>query len=72
MTEEEVTALAMWLKQSLGIELDPERLRDPAAAAAKFGALAGRAARDLPFGAEPSGFDLATAELREGGDGDAG
>jgi hypothetical protein len=63
MTEEELAALAVWLRRMQGIELDPALLRDPAAVAETFGALAGRASADLPFGAEPSGFDFATDNL---------
>ncbi len=77
MTDEELAALALWLRRTLEIDLDPADLREPAAAAGKFGALAGRAAAELGFGAEPSGFDLATGDLKRGnlkrtGGGDAG
>ncbi len=66
MTDEELAALALWLRRTQEIDLDPKDLREPAAAAGKFGALAGRAAAELGFGAEPSGFDLATAKLTRG------
>ncbi len=66
MTDEELAALALWLRRTQGIDLDPADLREPAAAAGKFGALAGRAAAELGFGAEPSGFDLATSNLKPG------
>ena len=76
MTDEELAALALWLRRSQEIDLDPAELREPAATAGKFGALAGRAAAELAFGAEPSGFDLATRNLKRdnlkrtgGGDG---
>ncbi len=81
MTEEELAAVATWLRQGQGVAIEPERLREPAAAAAKLGALVGEAAADLPFGAEPSGFDAAIAKLaaavaapvgEQGGGGDAG
>ncbi len=77
MTDEELAALALWLRRTQEIDLDPEDLREPAAAAGKFGALAGRAAAELAFGAEPSGFDLATGNLqrtgrKRTGGGDAG
>ncbi len=73
MTDEELAAMALWLRRTQEIDLDPAQLRDPAAAAGKFGALAGRAAAELGFGAEPSGFDLATANLkRTGGKGTGG
>ena len=82
MTEEELAALATWLRKTQGADIEPESLREPAAAAAKLGALVGEAAAELPFGAEPSGFDAAIAKLagaagaraagRQGGDGDAG
>ncbi len=67
MTDEELAALALWLRRTQEIDLDPEDLREPAAAAGKFGALAGRAAAELGFGAEPSGFDLATGNLKRTG-----
>ncbi len=70
MTEEELAAFAVWLRQTQGVDMEPAALREPAAAAAKLGALIGAAARDLPFGAEPSGFDAAIAELAAGGQGD--
>jgi hypothetical protein len=52
-------------------------LRQPAGAAAALGALVGEAAAELPFGAEPSGFDAAIANMTdaktaEKDDGDAG
>jgi hypothetical protein len=77
MTEEELAAFAGWLRQTQGVDLEPAALREPAGAAAKLGALVGEAARDLPFGAEPSGFDVATARLKtaaggQGGGGDVG
>ncbi len=72
MTEEELAAFATWLRKTQGVEIDPESLREPAAAAAALGALVGAAAAELPFGAEPSGFDVAIAKLAEKGDGDAG
>ena len=65
MTEEELTAFASWLRQTQGVEMEPAALREPAGAAAKLGALVGAAAQDLPFGAEPSGFDAAIAKLSE-------
>ena len=71
MTEEELTAFASWLRQTQGVEMEPAALREPADAAAKLGAQVGAAARDLPFGAEPSGFDVAIAKLA-GGDDDVG
>ena len=70
MTEEELAAFAVWLRQTQGVDMEPAALREPALAAAKLGALIGAAARDLPFGAEPSGFDAAIAELTAGGQGD--
>ncbi len=72
MTDEELAALALWLRRTQEIDLDPADLREPVAAARKFGALAGRAAAALAFGAEPSGFDLATGNLKRMGGGDAG
>ncbi len=65
MTEEELTAFASWLRQTQGVEMEPADLRQPAGAAANLGALVGAAARDLPFGAEPSGFDAAITKLSE-------
>ncbi len=77
MTEEELAAFATWLRHTQGVEIEPERLREPAAAAAALGALVGAAAAEMPFGAEPSGFDAAIAKLSvaaggERGDGDVG
>jgi hypothetical protein len=72
MTEEELAAFATWLRKTQGVEIDPESLREPAAAAAALGVLVGEAAQELPFGAEPSGFDAAIAKLAEGGGGDVG
>ncbi len=87
MTEEELAAFATWLRHTQGVEIDPESLREPAGAAARLGALVGAAAKSLPFGAEPSGFDAAIAKLsvaaggpggggqgsgRQGGNGDVG
>ena len=72
MTDEDLAALAAWLRQTQGVKLDTEQLHDPAAAAAKYGAQARRAARGLPFGTEPSGFALATAALKAPGGGDGG
>lgn len=77
MTEEELSALATWLRKTQGVEMEPESLRQPAAAAATLGALVGEAAAELPFGAEPSGFDAALAKMagplgEQGGGGDAG
>ncbi|MCH8000428.1 MAG: hypothetical protein IIA34_02050 [Proteobacteria bacterium] len=66
MTDEELAALALWLRRTQEIDLDPADLRAPAATAGKFGALAGRAAAELAFGAEPSGFGLATGDLKRG------
>ena len=66
MTDEELAALALWLRRTQEIDLDPADLRGPAAVAGKFGALAGRAAAGLAFGAEPSGFDSATGRLKRG------
>ncbi len=71
MTEQELAAFATWLRETQGIEMEPESLREPAGAAAKLGALVGEAAAELPFGAEPSGFDAAIAKL-SGGGGDVG
>ena len=70
MTEEELAAFAIWLRRTQGIEMAPESLREPAGAAAKLGAVIGAAAAELPFGAEPSGFDAAIAELSGGRDDD--
>ncbi len=76
MTEEELAAFATWLRKTQGVAMGPESLRGPAEAAAALGALVGAAAAELPFGAEPSGFDAAIAKLAgplaEKGDGDAG
>ncbi len=72
MTEEELAAFATWLRHTQGVEIEPESLREPAGAAARLGALIGEAAAELPFGAEPSGFDAAIAKMAEGGDGDVG
>lgn len=71
MTEDELAAFVSWLRQTQGVEMDAAALRESAAAAAKLGALVGAAAQDLPFGAEPSGFDVAIAKLA-GGDNDVG
>ena len=71
MTEQELAGFATWLRETQGIEMEPESLREPAGAAAALGALIGAAAQDLPFGAEPSGFDAAIAKL-SGADGDVG
>ncbi len=65
---DDLDALGAWLKAAQGVELAPARLRDPAAAAARLGALAGAAAKTLPFGAEPSGFLLAQRRLTRRGD----
>ena len=65
MTAEELAAFATWLRQTQGIDLEPAVLRQPAAAAAALGALVGEAAAELPFGAEPSGFDAAIAKMAE-------
>ncbi len=77
MTEEELAAFATWLRHTQGVEIEPATLREPAGAAAALGALVGAAAADLPFGAEPSGFDAAIAQLAgpaggPGGDGAVG
>ena len=77
MTEEELAAFGTWLRLTQGVELEPADLRAPAGAAAALGALVGAAAAELPFGAEPSGFDAAIAKLAEGknagkGNGDDG
>ncbi len=81
MTEQELAAFATWLRHTQGVEIEPADLREPAAAAATLGALVGAAAADLPFGAEPSGFDAAIAKLAvaaggqgsgQGGNGDVG
>ena len=72
MTEEELAAFATWLRQTQGIDMEPAALRAPAGAAAGLGALVGAAAADLPFGAEPSGFDAAIAKMAEKGDGNVG
>ncbi len=72
MTEEELAAVATWLRKTQGVDMEPESLRAPAGAAAALGALVGAAAAGLPFGAEPSGFDAAIAKMAEKGDGDAG
>jgi hypothetical protein len=72
MTEEELAALAAWLRRMQGIELEPASLGEPAATAATLSALIGEAAAALPFGAEPSGVDLATARLKDTDDGNGG
>jgi hypothetical protein len=77
MTDEELAALAAWLRRTQGVALDPALLRESAATAGKLSALAGRAAAELAFGAEPSGFDVATANLKrpkgkQAGGGNAG
>lgn len=77
MTEEELTAFGTWLRLTQGVELESAALHAPAGAAAALGALVGAAAAELPFGAEPSGFDAAIAKLAEAkkaekGDGDDG
>jgi len=77
MTEQELAAFATWLRHTQGVEMEPAALGGPAAAAAALGALVGAAAQDLPFGAEPSGFDAAIAKLagpagEQGGDSGAG
>ena len=75
MNEQELAAIAVWLQKTQDVEMELALLRGPAAAAANLGALVGAAARDLPFGAEPSGFDAAMAKLAavgQGSDGDAG
>jgi hypothetical protein len=72
MTEQELAAFATWLRHTQGVEIEPERLREPAGAAAALGALVGAAAADLPFGAEPSGFDAAIARLSTAADGQGG
>jgi hypothetical protein len=63
MTEQELAAFATWLRHTQGVEIEPTALREPASAAAALGALVGAAAKSLPFGAEPSGFDAAIAKL---------
>ncbi len=72
MTEEELAAFATWLRKTQGVDMELESLRGPADAADKLGALVGEAAAGLPFGAEPSGFDVAMAKMAVEGDGDAG
>ena len=75
MTEQELAAIATWLRMTQGVEIDLDDLRQPAGAAAKLGTLIGEAAAALPFGAEPSGFDAAIAKLAaagQGGDDDVG
>lgn len=76
MIEEELAALAAWLRRTQGIDLEPALLGAPAAAA-KLNALIGEAAEALTFGAEPSGFDAAIAKLSvaaggQGGNGPGG
>ncbi len=44
MTEEELAAFATWLRQTQGVNMEPDALRGPAGAAAKLGALVGEAA----------------------------
>ncbi len=63
MTEQELAAFATWLRHTQGVDIEPAALREPAGAAAALGALVGAAAADMPFGAEPSGFDAAIAKL---------
>ncbi len=63
MTEEELAAIATWLRKTQGVDIEAADLRLPAGAAAALGALVGEAAAELPFGAEPSGFDAAIAKL---------
>ncbi len=63
MTEQELAAFATWLRHTQGVDIEPAALREPAGAAAQLGALVGAAVADLPFGAEPSGFDAAIAKL---------
>ncbi len=77
MTEEELAAFATWLRHTQGVDIEAERLRESAGAAVKLGALVGAAAADLPFGAEPSGFDAALAKMagplgEQGSGGDVG
>ena len=77
MTEQELAAFATWLRHTQGVEIEPATLREPAGAAAALGALVGAAAADMPFGAEPSGFDAAIAKLSvaaggQGGNGPGG
>jgi hypothetical protein len=77
MTEEELAAVATWLRKTQGVDIEAAALRQPAGAVAALGALVGEAAAELPFGAEPSGFDAALAKMagplgEQGGGGDAG
>ncbi len=71
MTDEDLAAVAAWLRRTQGIALEPAALREPATVAAKLSALVGGAAEARPFGAEPSGFELAAAALKDAGDKDA-
>ncbi len=72
MTEDELAAIATWLRKTQGVEIEPAALRDVAGTAVAQATLVGAAAAELPFGAEPSGFDAAMAKLAEKGDGNAG
>ena len=57
MAEEDTAALAALIKRLHGVDLPPERWRDALAMVERSGALARKAAGELPFGAEPAGFD---------------
>lgn len=67
MADDEAARAAAWLERMQDVRLDPARVREPAATAQRIGRLAGAADSALPFGAEPSGFALAQAQLRRSG-----
>ncbi len=71
MSDEEMGAVAAWVRRYQGIDLDAADLREPAGASAKLCALVREAARRLPFGAEPPDFDRALGALRQEEPGDA-
>jgi len=56
MSENDLAAIAAWLRLYQGFDPDPAELGETAASAQRLSALARRAGRDLPFDAEPSGF----------------
>ncbi len=72
MSDDDTAATLAWLRRFQGIEPDPELARELAQAVARSCALSERAAVELPFGAEPSGFPRVTRALIRRGDSDDG
>ncbi len=72
MSDDDPAPMMAWLRRFQGVEPDPELVRELAQAVARRCALIERAAAELPFGVEPTGFARVIHALIRRGNGDDG